>query len=78
MSTSNLIFIPWVGIEPTYQKQQVISLLSERNKSINKLIYWFKLFFFFFVTYVPPISEHSENSDYLLKLAKTVKPGTTG
>jgi hypothetical protein len=29
----------WVGIEPRYQKQQVISLLFERTKYINKLIY---------------------------------------
>jgi hypothetical protein len=47
-STSNLIFIPWVGIEPTYQKQQVISLLYEK-----KHIYMVNLAIFILI-FTPP------------------------
>jgi hypothetical protein len=32
-STSNVIVIPWMGIEPTYQKQQVI--LGKNSKKIS-------------------------------------------
>jgi len=45
------MFIPWEGIEPTYQKQQVISLHFERKKYINKCIYWFKLFILIFTPF---------------------------
>jgi hypothetical protein len=38
-STSNLIVIPWVGIKPTYQKQQVISLLA-KNILHQKPVSW--------------------------------------
>ena len=36
-STSILIFIPWVGIEPTYQKLQVIILPFEREKIYKQM-----------------------------------------
>jgi hypothetical protein len=59
-----------VGIEPTYQKQQVISLFFERTKYINKLIYRFKIAGANGGNYSVPPPEIKYNS--VLPLLKTI------